>query len=70
MLRLATFVATVTGTADKLVVSALFVVAASWWPRSATWFGVEGLMSAGEPVESPTITKAVDFMLRSVLDST
>ncbi|CBJ34051.1 Cycloartenol synthase [Ectocarpus siliculosus] len=29
----------------------------------ATWFGVEGLMSAGEPVESPTITKAVDFML-------
>ncbi|CAM9442144.1 unnamed protein product [Scytosiphon promiscuus] len=28
-----------------------------------TWFGVEGLMSAGEPVESPTITKAVDCVL-------
>ena len=28
-----------------------------------TWFGVEGLMSAGEPCESPIITKAVDRLL-------
>lgn len=28
-----------------------------------TWFGVEGLMSAGEPCESPIITKAVDYLL-------
>lgn len=32
-------------------------------PNTGTWFGVEGLMSAGEPVESPTITKAVDCVL-------
>eukprot|EP00752_Nemacystus_decipiens_P008292 g7413.t1 len=28
-----------------------------------TWFGVEGLISAGEPVESPAITRAVDCVL-------
>lgn len=29
-----------------------------------TWFGVEGLMSAGERRDSPAITKAVDCILR------
>lgn len=31
--------------------------------NAGTWFGVEGLISAGEPMESPVITKAVDCVL-------
>lgn len=30
---------------------------------AATWFGVEGLIAAGENPESVPIIKAVDFML-------
>jgi squalene cyclase len=28
------------------------------------WFGVEGLVKCGEPVDSPCITRACDFLLR------
>lgn len=29
-----------------------------------TWFGVEGLVKCGEPLDSPSITKACEFLLR------
>lgn len=34
---------------------------------AGTWFGVEGLIAAGEAIESPAIMKAVDLMLTWVV---
>ena len=48
---------------DVAVVAAAVAAFCAIGSGAATWFGVEGLRAAGEPVESPVITKAVDFML-------